>query len=250
MKTILTVFFMTAVVTLCSAETNSVQVSSAEIPNGTNIVLTMENFLKISNFVLSEGDRQTYCQAFNNNPHYRFSDFHLYLNSFSGNFQCELGKCEFTITIQTINTSFTYSYWNVSLREKNLILQQYHSTTKSNILTKEVEEFFQKALSEIRKYKPKEIPTTQSNNLDKNIVESWGRQKNFFIKTNFEIIDWAKAENILLHEKIRGGTQYHTGWLTIYTKDDRRYLVKQSKMDTLWEFMKTKGIKLQGFGTE
>lgn len=96
----------------------------------------------------------------------------------------------------------------------------------------------------------KEILTTQGSNLDENIVESWGRQKGFFIKNNFEIIDWAKAKNILLHEKIRGGKQYHTGWLTIYTKDDRKYLVKQPKMDDLWEFMEAKGIKLQGFGTE
>jgi hypothetical protein len=95
-----------------------------------------------------------------------------------------------------------------------------------------------------------EIITTQGADLDEEIVESWGRQKEFFYKTNFEIIDWDEAKNILLQEKIRGGKQYHTGWLTIYTTDDRKYLVKQPKMDALWEFMEAKGIKLQGFGTE
>ena len=95
-----------------------------------------------------------------------------------------------------------------------------------------------------------EIITTQDANLDEEIVESWGRQKEFFYKNNFEIIDWDEAKNILLQEKIRGGKQYHTGWLTIYTTDDRKYLVKQPKMGALWEFMEAKGIKLQGFGTE
>ena len=96
----------------------------------------------------------------------------------------------------------------------------------------------------------KEILTTQSSNLDENIIESWGQQKKYFNENNFEIIDWDKAKNILLQEKIRGGKQYHTGWLTIYTMDNRKYLVKQPKMDALWEFMEAKGIKPQGFGTE
>ena len=59
----------------------------------------------------------------------------------------------------------------------------------------------------------KEILTTQSSNLDENIIESWGQQKKYFNENNFEIIDWDKAKNILLQEKIRGGKQYHTGWL-------------------------------------
>jgi len=92
--------------------------------------------------------------------------------------------------------------------------------------------------------------TTQSNNLDKKIVESWGQQKNIFIKNNFEIIDWEKAKQILLKEKIRGGKQYHTGWLSIYTKNDRKYLVKQPKMDALQEFMMKERLKIEGFGTE
>ena len=95
-----------------------------------------------------------------------------------------------------------------------------------------------------------EITTTQDANLDEEIVESWGRQKGFFYKNNFEIIDWDEAKNILLQEKIRGGKQYHTGWLAIYITDDRKYLVRQPKVDALWEFMEAKGIKLQGFGTE
>ena len=94
------------------------------------------------------------------------------------------------------------------------------------------------------------VMTTQSKKLDKEIIASWGRQKDYFIRDNLIIINWEKTKNILLNEKIRGGKQYHTGWLTIIMTDGRKYLVKQPEMDALWAFMKEKGIKPKGFGTE
>jgi len=94
------------------------------------------------------------------------------------------------------------------------------------------------------------IITTRDTDLDPEVVASWGRQKEYFLEDNREIIDWPKAEEILLSEKIRGGKQYHTRWLTIYTEDDRKYLVRQPEMDALWKFMEAKGMDLQGFGTE
>ena len=96
----------------------------------------------------------------------------------------------------------------------------------------------------------KKMMTTRDGNLDAAMVASWGRQKEFFIKSGLEVIGWAVAEDVLLHKKIRGGKQYHTGWLTIYTEDGGKYLVKQPEMDSLWKFMEAKGIELRGFGTE
>jgi hypothetical protein len=86
--------------------------------------------------------------------------------------------------------------------------------------------------------------------MNSDIIESWGRQKEFFQNNKFEIINWEVAKDILLNKKIKGGKQFHTGWLTIYTTDGGKYLVKQPKMDALWEFMRNEGIKLEGFGTE
>lgn len=96
----------------------------------------------------------------------------------------------------------------------------------------------------------KKMMTTRDGGLDAAMAASWGRQKEFFIKSELEVIGWAGAEDVLLHKKIRGGKQYHTGWLTIFTEDGGKYLVKQPEMDSLWKFMKAKGIELQGFGTE
>ena len=38
------------------------------------------NFSAIVRFVLKHGDRRTYCSGYNDNPHYRFADFDVYLN--------------------------------------------------------------------------------------------------------------------------------------------------------------------------
>ena len=92
--------------------------------------------------------------------------------------------------------------------------------------------------------------TTQSKDLEGNVIKSWGRQRDFFIERNFEIIEWEVAKSRLLEGNVTGGKQYHTGWLTIYTSDGRQYLTKQPKMDALWEFMEEKKLKIEGFGTE
>lgn len=42
--------------------------------------LRLENFQKIKNFILQNGDRKTYCNRWNNNPHYGFPDFEAFLD--------------------------------------------------------------------------------------------------------------------------------------------------------------------------
>ncbi len=92
--------------------------------------------------------------------------------------------------------------------------------------------------------------TTQSVDLDEKMVESWGGQRNFFTGGNFEIVNWEEAKKILRLGNIKGGKQYHTGWLTIYTLDENKYLTKQPQMDALWDFMKENNLSLEGFATE
>jgi hypothetical protein len=43
-------------------------------------LLDKDNFDHIKEFVLRRGDRQTYCNMYNRNPHYRFGTFDVYLN--------------------------------------------------------------------------------------------------------------------------------------------------------------------------
>jgi hypothetical protein len=92
--------------------------------------------------------------------------------------------------------------------------------------------------------------TTHSKHLGRAMTDSWGAQKGFFIMQNLTIIDWEQAKAILKKEKIRGGKQYHTGWLTIYTINGIHYLTKQPNIDLLFDFLKENKLSAEGFGTE
>ena len=92
--------------------------------------------------------------------------------------------------------------------------------------------------------------TTNDPNLPVDLVASWGNQKEFFVKEGFEILEWDAAKSELLKEDYRGGKQYHTGWLTIYMNDGRKYLTKQPQIDVFFEFMKESNLSTKGFGTE
>jgi hypothetical protein len=50
---------------------------------------------------------------------------------------------------------------------------------------------------------------------------SWGPQREFFTKGDFEIVSWEAAQKVLLKEKLKGGKEYHTGWFTIYSVDGK-----------------------------
>ena len=82
------------------------------------------------------------------------------------------------------------------------------------------------------------------------VVESWGRQRDFFLEGGFEILSWEDAKALLLERTYTGGKQYHTGWLTIYTCDGRRVVTKQPEIDAFERFMRERSLPTTGFGTE
>lgn len=92
--------------------------------------------------------------------------------------------------------------------------------------------------------------STIASNLPQDLVNSWGNQKEFFIKEDFQILEWEAAKSELLKKNYRGGKQYHTGWLTIYMKDGRKYLTKQPQIDVFFDFMEESNLSTKGFGTE
>lgn len=97
---------------------------------------------------------------------------------------------------------------------------------------------------------PPNSVTTSGDDIPSEVMSSWGRQRDFFRKGNFAILDWEEAKAVLRQGNLRGGKQYHTGWLTIYTHDERQYLTKQPKMDAFFTFMKKEGLSTKGFATE
>jgi hypothetical protein len=56
-----------------------------------NEVLSVVSFNRITKFILTHGDRQTYCQMYNDNPHAVLGGVNLYLNPDTGqrNINCD-----------------------------------------------------------------------------------------------------------------------------------------------------------------
>jgi len=129
--------------------------SSCEIHNGDSEVLTVENFLRIKEFVLSHGDRQNCGNAFNNNPHYRFSEFDLCLNPENGqeNINCDPNLSDFNQMVFSISepsSGNSHYYITVPSAEKDLLcLQRHYVQITDDVLKASTEEYFQKMLTEI-----------------------------------------------------------------------------------------------------
>lgn len=128
--------------------------SETEIPDGSNPVLTIANFITIKNFILAKGLSRTYCQMYNNNPFYGFINFNTYLNPDigQGNIDCDPTKSDFNhLVVQTKNTP--YQYWEVKWNRKGnfLIVQQAWTKISSQALVKEVESILMQILKEIEK---------------------------------------------------------------------------------------------------
>ncbi len=94
------------------------------------------------------------------------------------------------------------------------------------------------------------LPQLMSVNASPETIASWGNQKNYFLHGGFRITTWDEAKLILKQNNYAGGHQYHTGWLTLLTKDGGKYLVLQPKVDLVFTFLKESKLPADGFGTE
>jgi hypothetical protein len=55
-------------------------------------------FEEMVRFVLSNGDRRTYCNMYNNNPHYSFDDVEIYLNPYDQWINYSENKLSYTVS--------------------------------------------------------------------------------------------------------------------------------------------------------
>jgi hypothetical protein len=133
-------------------------VSQKRIDDGTDPVLTTENFVRIREFILVRGQRTTYCNRYSNNPYYEFGDLTFYLNPDRTNIHCDLGKWEFTtLVVRDPNGTADEQYWDIELDRPNrrLRLAQYYMEKQGVVLARECAGFFRKALEEIGKFPAK-----------------------------------------------------------------------------------------------
>lgn len=94
------------------------------------------------------------------------------------------------------------------------------------------------------------IITTRDPGVPEEVAASWGMQRDFFTDGGFELLEWEDAKALLRERDYRGGKQYHTGWLTIYTNAGRKVLTREPAIDDFYQFMEESGLPTTGFGTE
>lgn len=92
--------------------------------------LSVENFESLKNFILQNGDKATYCNMYNENPHYSYDSFNVYLNPEIGqaNINCDPGISDFNeIVIRDQDSSPQYFHLHI-VRSGDLGNPQIHST--------------------------------------------------------------------------------------------------------------------------
>lgn len=79
-------------------------------------IISVQNFESIKDFILVNGDKQTYCNMYNNNPHYSYGYFNSYLNPEIGqaNINCDPEISDFNeIVIRDQNSDPQYYYLHI-----------------------------------------------------------------------------------------------------------------------------------------
>jgi hypothetical protein len=143
-------FMKYALLTGCFLLAGAVSAFSQENPFRRDIsgIVSKQDFEKIAAFVLTAGDRKTYCQMYNNNPHYQIEDFHVYLNPVSQRINWDSDNLSFSvgdynvILIQDWNSP--HIYYDIRLLKKKVYIDNVYKFDP---------EYYEDKL--IRKYIPK-----------------------------------------------------------------------------------------------
>ncbi len=107
------------------APVDTVQLEFRDITN----IVSVDIFESIKTFVLTNGDKETYSSMYNDNPHFSFEGFELYLNPDIGqsNINCDTSKSDFNeIVIRDQNSNPQYYYVNI-VRKGDLADAEIHA---------------------------------------------------------------------------------------------------------------------------
>ncbi len=88
------------------------------------MAVSVESFDRIVRFILERGDRLTWCNRFNTNPHYAFSNFDAFLNPDVGqkNINCDPALSGFdNLTIRVDGDG--YEYFEVTRKKDRVVCE-------------------------------------------------------------------------------------------------------------------------------
>jgi len=112
--------------------------------------INRENLTRIKQFILQNGQRETYCNAYNNNPSQHTKGFHFYLNPDTGqeNINCDPTKSDFnSLTIRSAGGGKN-QYRSVEFADKNYICITANHPT-DDLTVSQVRQCVEDALQEI-----------------------------------------------------------------------------------------------------
>ena len=128
MKRSLVTVLIVILVSGCSGSRDSTPAPVTEVPHESNGVLTAAAFNQIKDYILVHGDRQTYCNMFNNNPHVALGDMDIYLNPDTGqqNINCDLKLSDFNHMVIRTRSPMRYFRFALNLKSTgpDLIVQK------------------------------------------------------------------------------------------------------------------------------
>ncbi len=111
---------------------------------GCSNIMKSDNFNYITAFILKYGNRATYCNKYNHNPHYQFNDFHVFLNPDIGqrNINCDPELSGFDEIVIQHNREII-EYYRIKIENDRLI---YDMKDRDKIV-----HYFKIILEEIKK---------------------------------------------------------------------------------------------------
>lgn len=95
-------------------------------------MITTQEFEDIKSFILNNGDRRTYCNKYNSNPHYSFDGFDVYLNPETGqaNINCDPEISDFNEMVIHDQNSDPQYYHLLIVRQGDLANKQIIRATQ------------------------------------------------------------------------------------------------------------------------
>ena len=106
----------------CETSTGNDKKNSSNEYRDITKVFSEQDFEDVKNFILKNGNQQTYSNLYNNNPHFSFEEFNVYLNPEIGqsNMDCDTSLSDFNqLVIQDLESNPGY-YYILLVREGDL----------------------------------------------------------------------------------------------------------------------------------
>jgi hypothetical protein len=106
-------------------------------------VLSKQKFEEIMKFILTNGDRQTYCQMYNNNPHYAFENFDVYLNPIHQRINWLSDNLSYTVSdYDEIVIDSRYNYYFLRLVDAKIYIYNVYQLEPQTYYEKELLEIY------------------------------------------------------------------------------------------------------------